>query len=167
LNGTSDYLYTVAEVSVAFIGFAAIVLAIRERTRGERSEFIRAANRLLVERGLAALFFSLAPMLLEHLGIVGSTAWRLCSSALAVFFVYTLVVSLRLHLTVGTANAISDLNYWIRFALAAVVLVLQVLQALGLGLTPGPGWYLVGLTWLLVQAAMVFTAALTASSADA
>ena len=60
---SSEYLYTVAEVAVALVGFAGIVIALRHRESG-LSGLDRSFVTDMVQRGLAALFFALLPLLL-------------------------------------------------------------------------------------------------------
>jgi hypothetical protein len=63
----SDYLYTLAEIAISFVGFAAIVIAIRSRSgpSGEADSFL---IKRIIDRCLAAIAFSLLPMLLHFLG---------------------------------------------------------------------------------------------------
>ena len=90
----SEYLYTVAEVSVAFVGFAAIVIAVRLRSK-ELDEFERILVAWLVERALAALGFALLPNLLHYFGVPLETALPIGSGLLAAYFSTVFVRMLR------------------------------------------------------------------------
>ena len=152
----SDYLLTTAEVAVAFVGFAAIVVAIRERANPLESS-ARLLLGWMVERGLAALFFALLPLLLGFLGVAEGLIWRLGCAGIFLYILSALVRSIRAWLTDSGIRALIDpINYYLRATAIGIVGVVQLLAALGVGLTASVGWYLFGVSWLLVQSAMVF-----------
>ena len=105
----SEYLNTIAEVSVAFVGFAAIALAIRHRSQ-EIAGF-REMVAVMVERGLAALGFALLPALLYYFGMPAETSLPLCSAILAVYLLTTIVRLYRLFFDPGISADVSTMNH--------------------------------------------------------
>ncbi len=67
----SEYLYTIAEVSIAIVGFSAVVVVFRNRGEQALSRLELRLISFMIERGFAALFLSLLPVLLAHLGLPG------------------------------------------------------------------------------------------------
>ena len=80
-----DVLLTMAEIAVAFIGFAGIVVVFqrREADAWERTDTQR--FWLMVVSALLALVFSLLPLLFIAAGRSSETTWAVCSAAMAVF----------------------------------------------------------------------------------
>jgi len=161
LNG-SEYLYTIAEVSVAFVGFAAIVIAVR----GDLSEGERQHVTWLVERGLAALTFSLLPMLLYYFGAQSRSVLPLSSALLAGYLLSILARNL-LIVRAGTLakSSLSASGIALRLAMVGLMVPIQALAALGVLPFDPLGWYLFGASWLLVLSGILFATVLTARAA--
>ena len=158
----SEYLYTVAEVSVAFVGFAAIVIAVR----GDLSEGERQHVTWLVERGLAALAFSLLPMLFHFFGAPPRRVLSLSSALLAGYLLSILARNL-LIVRAGTLakSSLSASGIALRLAMVGLMVPIQALAALGVLPFDPLGWYLFGASWLLVLSGILFATVLTARAA--
>jgi hypothetical protein len=161
----SEYLYTVAEVSVAFVGFAAIVIAVRPRS-GDLSEAERQHVTWLVERGLAALTFSLLPMLLHYFGAQPRSVLPLSSALLAGYLLIALARVL-LAVRAGTLakSSLSASGIALRVSMVGLMIPIQALAALGVLPLDPLGWYLLGASWLLVLSGILFATVLTARDA--
>ena len=156
----SEYLYTVAEVSVAFVGFAAIVIAVRLRSK-ELDEFEHILVAWLVERSLAALGFALLPNLLHFFGVPLDRSLPFGSGLLAMYFLAVFVRMLRHYRDRNIPVIVSRRGLLIRLVIVGVFLSSQMLAALEL-LPFGPlGWYLLGVSGLLVIAGGIFATILT------
>jgi hypothetical protein len=161
----SEYLYTVAEVSVAFVGFAAIVIAVRTRP-GDLSEAERQHVTWLVERGLAALAFSLLPMLLHYFGAQPHSVLPLSSALLAGYLLSILARNLLIVRMGSLARSLlSASGIALRLALVGLMIPVQALAALGVLPFDPLGWYLLGASWLLVLSGILFATVLTARAA--
>lgn len=57
-----ELLMGIAQIAIAFVGFAAIVEVVRERTHHERSQFENLLARTMIEFGFSALFLALLPL---------------------------------------------------------------------------------------------------------
>jgi len=51
----TDYLYAIAQVAVALVGFSGVVASLQVRANGSYSSEDAQLLRLLIERGMAAL----------------------------------------------------------------------------------------------------------------
>jgi len=156
----SEYLYTIAEVSVAFVGFAAIAIAIRHRSHS-LGNFERLLVAWLVERGLAALAFALLPILLYY--ITGSSQ-KILQYGSGLLAVYLLTVFIRVYPVFRnrqTTVPIGPAGRFLRVAMVGVMIPVQALAGLGVLPFNALGWYLLGVTWLLVMSGATFATILT------
>lgn len=153
----SDYLYTCAEVAVALAGFSALVVAITGRDSPAVDQLFRGIVGTIVERSLAAIFFSLGPILLLGLEIDPAFVWSICSGGLAIYITSLAWRSASLRRREPLlVEFLAGPTFLVLMGLGLVVLVLQTLNATGLLIEKGVWWYLVGLTWLLLAAAYMF-----------
>jgi hypothetical protein len=150
-------LLTLAEVSVAFAGFASLIAILGLRTDTGTKAFDLLRYWVMLEFSLAALALSLLPLLLTFLGIAEVVIWRGSSALVALFVLIHHIVVVRLYFrrepalrrATHPANLIgANLTY------AALVLT-QVANALGF-LDPPFGWYLLGLLLVLFVASAHF-----------
>jgi glucan phosphoethanolaminetransferase (alkaline phosphatase superfamily) len=154
----SDVLLTLAEVAVAFAGFASIVAIFQVRWTREDVPFDLFRFWVMLAFSLATLLFALLPFLLHFLGLSDDATWRSCSALLALFVVAngvfignlvrrrvpTVVSSLTRSLNIG-----ANTTY-------AVTLISQITNLLGVLGRPGFGLYLLGLLLILVGAGVNF-----------
>ena len=151
-----DYLYACVEAGVALSGFAALAIALRSRGDREYTAYERTLVASLIERGLLAALFALAPMLVGSFTSSEETAWLLCSGA---FFVYAVSVVVRSAIgrkEVEAQRMVSRRLSLVLFALGTPATFAPVLNVLPLGTSQGPHWYLLAVTWLLVSAGYIF-----------
>lgn len=150
----SEYMYTAAEIGVALAGFAALVISFRQRQDSSLSDADRLIVATLVERGLMAAFFSFLPILLLGLGLSERLIWFFSSGTFVAYGLSMLIRSVRFR-KISRVLAPNPVFY-ILFAVAVLMVALQVCHALGLGLRQSVWWYLVAVTWLLVSAGYRF-----------
>ena len=80
-----EYLYACVEAGVALSGFAALAVAFRSRGQQEHSAYERTLVANMIERGLVAALFALAPMLVGSFVSTDRAAWSVCSAAIALY----------------------------------------------------------------------------------
>lgn len=160
----SEYLYTVAEVSVAFVGFASIVLAVRHRS-GTLVGLDRILISWLIERGLAVLAFALLPLLLHHFEIPTHRTLRISSGLLATYFLITSVRVSRVARHHRSHFLFGRLGGVLRLLIVVAMIPVQAAAALGFLPFAALGWYLLGVSWLLLAAGILFSTILTAYDA--
>jgi hypothetical protein len=161
----NDVLIVIAEVGIAFAGFSSIVaIFVRRETGGWTREDILRLWQLLVY-SLGAVFFALFPLALFYCGLAGSSIWVASSAVLGAFMAVNLALSL---ITVFRAlqedeSALSRAVVATIASLSFMVLVVQVLNALGVVFKSSFGGYLIGLLWLLVGSGFFFVRLLAVS----
>ena len=77
----AGYLYSLAAAAMAFVGFSAIVVILRQTLGASLSSFQLLLMQLLVEHEFVVVFFSLLPLLLALFEIPHEMIWRLSSGA--------------------------------------------------------------------------------------
>lgn len=153
----SDYLQTCAEVAVALAGFAALVVAIRQRGADGIPPLVRRLVLSLIERSLVATLLALLPELLWGLGLPPRAVWAIASGALSAY-VATLawrVVTPDVRREV-VGSFLSLPLFGLTYSVGIVVILLQLAHALGIGLQQSVWWYLVGVAWLLASVGYLF-----------
>lgn len=154
----SDVLLTLAEVAVAFAGFASVVAIFQARWRGDTVPFDLFRFWVMLAFSLALLFFAALPIVLHFLGLSDATVWRASSALLAAFVVGNAAWIASL-IRRGVETVVSSLTPRISAAAQVTYVISLVAQASNVaGLFGGPGFglYLVGLTMLMVGAGVNF-----------
>ena len=151
----SDILPTIAEISVAIVGFAGILFALgnQSATANEKMNMFRI--KIMVETGLLTTFLSLTPVLFLSIPILAPYTWRISSLMLAVLIpVYTLLSFHRQFRLVGNYIE-SKLDYTVMIVqFPTIVLLLMV--AFEWGDVPHFGSYLFGLFFWLGISMLMF-----------
>ena len=138
------------------------MLALRNQ-RGGLSGLDRSFVTDMVERGLAAVFFAFLPLLLVFLGLSSASVWPFSSGLLSVYLIVVGVQSLRVRF--GAAVVVRPAIYYGRLGASASVVLIQLANTFDVGLSSGVGWYLLGVTWLLMLSAFVFILVLRGGAA--
>ena len=144
-----EFLYTMAQVAVAFVGFSAIVTALRQST-DELGELERGYMAALVERSLAVLGFSLLPFLLNELGFDKGKTISFSSGMLGAYMALTSVKSIAYHYSHPLIIQIS--SFWLRAILGLIFGVMLIANAFGFHHGYPGGIYLAGVSLLLIAA---------------
>jgi hypothetical protein len=149
----------IAEIAVAFIGFAGIVGALaRGQLRPDRRH-TWLGFWTMIEFGLAMLLAALLPALLYHLGSESTQIWRISSSVFAVFLMAHLSLVtpryVRARRGVRWPIGIHVLDIAL-FILLLMAFVSQILNAMGIAFTTPVGGFLIGLYLLLVLSGFNF-----------
>lgn len=154
----ADVLLTIAEVSIAFAGFASIVAILGGREGGGwRTEDV---DRfwVMIEYSFAALFFAVVPFALFHLGVGEPDLWPLGSALMAAFLLgYAVMVTRRLirHRLAGRVRS-HWLSLSVLYGICTVLVGAQGLNAIASPFDEPFGVYLAGILWLLFGAGFMF-----------
>lgn len=153
----SSILLTFTQVTVAFVGFAAIVATFR--FKDELSIKKNDANdlQLIVNTGLMGAFFSVLPLLFLSFGVNESTIWALCSGIMSVNylgFMFYLSRKVRISKFRRKKSKIIVLTY---FIFGVLILILNVLNALGILFFREFGPFFISLIYPLCLVGYMFT----------
>jgi hypothetical protein len=156
----SDVLLTVAEVAIAFAGFASLVGILGQRYSSDDPRVSGTRMRGMITFSLMAVGFSLLPFVVYEYGLEEATVWRLSSGLFFLGFlaagvwVAKLVTRLRGHELVG--RRISPLIGTVPFLGAIAGTVLLALNTLVISPRQTPAVYLTCLILLLCMAGFAF-----------
>ena len=152
-----DTLQTFAEVSVALAGFIGITAAFRRRESTWSAQDISSV-RFVLEVSFAALFLSALPALLVNLSLPAPLAWQvaglLMSASLLALYVVQTRRRARLEREHGDQRSLAARPYLLTLYL---VITIGIAMCSVLDIVV-PGAYLVGVSMLLVSAAIEFLA---------
>ena len=146
----SSLLETTAEVSVAFAGFIGIFLVLATRD-GKVAPRDSIAVRTIVVCSVAPVFYAVAPLLLQLLGVSEATTWR-ASSAITggsgILITLYIVPQLRTVPASDRPGLFSTSNL-VPWFLTVFALACHVLNAAAWPWAPSGGVYLLGV-WAIV-----------------
>lgn len=154
----SDVLLTLAEVAVAFAGFASVVAIFQARWTRSETPFDLFRFWVMLAFSLATLVFALLPFLLHFLGLPDSTMWRLSSALLGLFVLgNALFISrlIRRRVPAVVSSLTTSLSVSANATYTAA-LAAQVTNLVGVFGGPGFGLYLLGLFLVLFGAGVNF-----------
>lgn len=151
----SDILLTVAELAVAFGGFATLA-GILGKPRSTDAAYMNAARlRGMLESALLALTFALAPFVPFLFGLGQTTSWRISAVAFFAASCLRLVSLFRRFANIRNAGASTG---WLALVMAAQILSIFLLAIVSLGFSGeyAGAYYLVSLFIALLVSAVFF-----------
>ena len=149
----TDYLLRLTTLAVSFVGFSAMVVALRRALGAELSDLHMHFVRMFIEGGLAVAALGLQPVLLSHTPISEAWLWRISSSTAALLFsVYLVTLGKRRRKLTMAPRVTVQIVVNFLVSIGAVV-ALWVNGIYYLKAAP----YLFALTWFLILGGWVFT----------
>lgn len=152
----TDFLLTVAEIAIAFVGFSAIVIVFRRFASGAESGFQNLQVTAIIQVGLLALLLSLLPLLLGLFPFANAAAWRLSSVLFALSSALYVASYARRRARFNPPPGASQTGYYLRMGSLALVAAVQLLNAFLVPESLVAGIYCVGVIWLLVLLGWIF-----------
>lgn len=149
-----DYLLRLAALSIAFVGFATIVVTLRRGLGEELSPFHMLLVRIYIELGLIVAVGSLLPSLLTLLSLPTRLVWQIPSAVGGTLAPVMMIAFLRRRNRIDPGPMPTrGLVRYVFYSAAVVVLWMNVF---GLGFPTSGGPYAVVLTWFLFSAGLIF-----------
>ena len=150
----SDFLLSLAALSLSFVGFSTVVVTLRGALGGEISDRHLRLVRLYIEGGLIVIALALIPPLQSLLHISESVIWPVSSAAAASIFTVLMLTQFRRRRTVEAGR----FPAWvvIIYAVSLVTVVGLWLNAAGIPFPSSVGPYAVALTWALCVFGFIF-----------
>jgi hypothetical protein len=151
----SNYLLTLAVISITFVAFSTIVVVFREAQGGGLMEYEIVILRMFLVSGLEATIFSLIPPLLGLFGITPLWVWRVSSLVFALVMIWRGIYFRRRQTHYERRRVIDTL-----YAIYSIAILGLLINALGIFVEPNVAPYALAATWLLVNAIIAFILAL-------
>ncbi len=153
----ADLLQTIAEVAVAFVGFASLAGIVGIRPIEEPSELQSGRLRGMVQAGLMVIAFCFVPFVFDRFGVPESWVWRFSSTGLAVAGIGLARFGLKLSRLVPAAE-IETVRHRSRAVAITTVAAVVLLSAAAAGLLHErvAAAYLAGLLAFLFLAGFLF-----------
>jgi hypothetical protein len=150
----SDFLLSLAALSLSFTGFSAVVVTLRGALGGEISDRHLRLVRLYIEGGLLVTALSVIPALLNLLHIPAPTLWAVSSAVAATIFSVLLLTQFRRRSAIETG----PFPAWVRiiYAISLLAVIALWLNAAGAPFPPSVGAYAITLTWALCVFGFIF-----------
>jgi len=142
----SDYLLWLASLSLAFVGFTAIIVALRREVGGEFNDLHRVVARYFIETGLAITAFCLLPAALSLTNMPALTVWRTAS---AVAGLLTTVLAISLVRRARSVKSGRIPSVYVNSAISIIPLAIFWLNAIGVPFAPNANAYALALTLFL------------------
>ena len=153
-SAESDYLFRLATLSLSFVGFSSVVVAIRSALGGDLSDRHLRLVRLYIEGGLLVTALALVPTLLNILHIPDTVTWPLSSAAAASILTFVLLIQFRRRRTVEPGR----FPPWVIVIYAVSIIAVAGLwfNVAGIPFPSNVGPYAVVLTWALCIFGFIF-----------
>ena len=160
MNASSFAIIT--EMATAIAGFSGIAVAL-----SNRGNVIPPVDRFrtlnLLVWSLSAAFASTFPLVAESISLIGAAVWQASSAVFCVVLLMGLMIRFQTarDLTATERETLSPVVWTLTVGGNLVLIVWQILNAIGLFGAPSPGPILIGLIWLIAVSALIFVRLLT------
>src|SRR5215469_778367 len=154
----ATYLFTLAALSVTFVGFSALVIVFRQTMGGDMSRVEILITRIFIQLGFMVTASAMLPPLLALFDLQHAPIWRIASLTAAIpSFVFAVTYPARRRAASGVAT---PLLIWLDIAVMLVAVAVLVWNCVGIGITPGPGPFAAALTIILFLSGFAYLQAL-------
>ena len=153
----AEALLTIAEIGVAFAGFATVASALLQRSDKKWAAEDAMRFQQLIFASLAVLFYSLLPFAMDLFGVPETLNWRVCSGLLGLVTTGASVGAARRTLSLVSGGKLSATVAATSFLLLLVATTFQVLNAVSIGFSGEVAPYFAGLLCLLALAGIALT----------
>jgi hypothetical protein len=155
------YLYTLATLAIAIVGFSGIILVLVQSFRGDQSDLHKLRARILIEAGLTAAGGAMLPPLVGLSGLPTETVWRISSGIAApILFVWAIMYPVRRR---RVSPGPIPVDVWIGVSGRVLTAIGVLFNAIGRPFEPGPFLYSIAVTWVLITACIILVRAVTQS----
>jgi hydrogenase-4 membrane subunit HyfE len=152
---SAGYFYALAALSMAFVGFTAIVVVLRQGTGKPLSPLHLLFTHLFVELGLMATAFAMLAPTLAVCGMREDLVWQISSAVMLAVLVPWLMTYAKRR-KAAAPNERLPLRYWIMTILGAIVVFALGLNVVGALIHPGPGPLAITTIYVLTYASVAF-----------
>jgi hypothetical protein len=157
LHGT-NYLHTLALLSITYGGFAALLMLFRENITGRALQYDALVVRAVVEKGFIVAGCSMLPTLLIYCHLSPGTIWRVSSlvaGSLQALFLVTWTLKRR-----ALPNFSISKWFVLNLVLQLLTAIFLLAGATGMFFEADPGAFMVGVTLILLWSGVAYHEAL-------
>ena len=151
----TDYLLALAALSLSFVGFSTIVVALRQALGSHLTPFHILLVRHFIEMGFIVTLFSLLPPMLNAAGLDAASTWRISSALAALLTIVFFGAYPRQRRRIPGVGPM-PVRVNVNLSITAVAVIGLILNAGGWFFKPSATPYIIAVTWLLVQSGLVF-----------
>ncbi|MEN8184626.1 MAG: hypothetical protein ABFS46_19055 [Myxococcota bacterium] len=153
----SDVFLTLAEVAIAFAGFASIAILFRRRDQGSWTPEDAFRYRSMLANSLFACAFAFLPLILGRFELTDQALWPTCSALLFIYYAYRVSANVpaAFRLAAQRGEQLPG-DFALNIGNATIVLLLQLGNLLAFPFDRGPAPYLAGVALLLANAGTNF-----------
>jgi len=157
---SSEFFYALATLSMAFVGFSAIVAVLHQSTGKPLSAFHILITSVFVELGLMATGFAMLAPILTVCGLRGDQVWR-ASSAIMLTVLAPWLFYYPTRRKAATRKQKFPPRVYVMLILGALAIVALCLNLAGLLIDPGPAAVALATVYVLSFASVAFIATYT------
>ena len=155
----SGYFYALATLSMAFVGFSAIVAVLHQNTGKPLSRFQTLITSVFVELGLMATAFAMLGPTLAICGLREELVWRVSSAIMLVILTPWLFAYPKRRWAASRKH--NPIRVYIMLILGAATVGVLCLNLLGPITEPGPAPLAIATVYVLSFASVAFLATYT------
>ncbi|MCE2614215.1 hypothetical protein LVD13_14670 [Flavobacteriaceae bacterium D16] len=153
----SSILLTFTQVTVAFVGFAAIVATFRFRDEFTIKKNDAIDLELIINTGLVGAFFSVLPLALSSFGLEDTSVWALCSGIMSLNYLGFIYYLFRKVAISKIRRKKSRLIVILYFSIGLLVFIMNLMNALNIHYKREFGPFLISLIYPLTMVGYMFT----------
>jgi hypothetical protein len=154
----ATYLFTLAALSVTFVGFSALVIIIRQTLGGQMSQLEILITRIFIQLGFMVTAGAMLPPLLALFELPHPLIWRISSVAAAIpSFLFAVTYPSRRRAASGVPT---PLVIWLDVMVLLAAVAVLIFNCAGIGTAPGPGPFAAALTVILFLSGWAYLQAL-------
>jgi hypothetical protein len=154
----STYLYSLAGISITFVGFSTLVVVLRQTFGGTMSNIDIFITRVFIQLSFIVAASAIVPNLLSLFALPQPVIWRISSVVAAIpSFLFGATYPMRRRAASGVRTPI---GVWLDISILLIAATILIANAIGIGFEPGPGPFAVGLTIILFVSGWAYLQAL-------
>ena len=154
----STYLYSLAAISITFVGFSTLVVVLRQTFGGTMSSLDIFITRVFIQLSFIVAASAMVPNLLSLFALPQPVIWRFSSAIAAIpSFLFAVTYPWRRR---GASGVRTPIGVWLDIGVLLVAATILIANAIGIAFEPGPGPFAVGLTVILFVSGWAYLQAL-------
>jgi hypothetical protein len=156
-----DIFNVLAEISIAFVGFSAIVVVLQQQGGKSNTEFQRFGSKIIIEIGFSCVFFSLLPTIILLFDRTSAHVWQISTALFGLFLIVYWSLYMLRRSPVTKTGRVSPISTWFRVGLTWLFGLSLLLASVGLTFVNAIALYTTALVWQIGLGAIIFLIIIT------